>query len=101
MSTTQSSMKSAGLANLPTSTTNRLTRWKEFIIESLIRIAGVSAILIIGLIFFFLLREGISTFLDIPLRQLFGSRWYPIEGIYGMWPLLVGSFLVTVGAVVT
>jgi phosphate transport system permease protein len=93
-------MKSAGLANLPTSTTNRLTRWKEFIIESLIRIAGVSAILIIGLIFFFLLREGISTFLDIPLRQLFGSRWYPIEGIYGMWPLLVGSFLVTIGAVV-
>jgi len=100
MSTSQSSMKSAGLANLPASTTNRVTRWKEFIIESLIRIAGVSAILIIGLIFFFLLREGISTFLDIPLRQLFGSRWYPIEGIYGMWPLLVGSFLVTIGAVV-
>jgi phosphate transport system permease protein len=93
-------MKSTGLTNVPTSSTTRWIRWKEFIIESLIRIAGVSAILIIGLIFFFLLREGISAFLDIPLRQLFGGRWYPIEGIYGMWPLLVGSILVTVGAVV-
>lgn len=74
--------------------------WQELIIENLIRMAGISAIVIIALIFFFLLREGAAAFLDIPLRQLFGSRWYPIEGIYGLWPLIVGSFLVTVGAVV-
>jgi phosphate transport system permease protein len=75
-------------------------RWNEFLIEGLIRVAGMSTIVIIGLIFFFLLREGIPAFLDIPLRQLFGSRWYPIEGIFGLWPLLVGSILVTVGAVI-
>ncbi len=75
-------------------------RLKEFIIEGLIRIAGVSTIFIVGLIFYFLLREGLPTFFDIPLRQLFGSRWYPIEGIFGLWPLLFGSILVTVGAVV-
>lgn len=73
--------------------------WHEWIIETLIRLAGLSTIVIIGLIFFFLLREGLPAFLDIPLRQLFGSRWYPIEGIYGLTPLLVGSFLVTIGAV--
>ncbi|MEW5957709.1 MAG: phosphate ABC transporter permease subunit PstC [Chloroflexota bacterium] len=74
--------------------------WQEFLIEGLIRVAGVSTIFIVGLIFLFLLREGIPTFLDIPLRQLFGARWYPIEGIFGLWPLIVGSVLVTAGAVI-
>lgn len=77
----------------------RQNSWQELIIENLIRMAGISAILIIALIFFFLLREGAAAFLDVPLRQLFGSRWYPIEDLYGLWPLLVGSFLVTVGAI--
>jgi phosphate transport system permease protein len=72
----------------------------EFFIERLIWFAGISSILIVGLIFFFLLREGIPAFLDVPLRQLFGDRWYPIEGMYGLWPLIFGSILVTMGAVI-
>ncbi|MEM7034860.1 MAG: phosphate ABC transporter permease subunit PstC [Chloroflexota bacterium] len=75
-------------------------RWGEFIIESLIRTAGVSTVIIIGLIFFFLVREGLPTFIDVPVSQLFSSRWYPIEGIYGLLPLLAGSLMVTVGAVI-
>jgi phosphate transport system permease protein len=79
----------------------RLRRhWGELIIETLIWLAGVSTILIVGLIFLFLVREGLPTFLDIPLRALFGRRWYPIEGIYGLWPLIVGSVLVTAGAII-
>ncbi len=86
----------------PVSVVDRLSRlrWNELAIEGLIRVAGVSTIVIVGLIFLFLIREGLPAFLDIPLRQLFSSRWYPIEGIYGMWPLLVGSILVTAGAVI-
>lgn len=72
----------------------------ETAIELLIWLAGISAIAIVALIFFFLLREGINTFLDIPLRQLFGVRWYPIEEQFGLMPLLVGTFLVTIGAVI-
>lgn len=100
MSTTEQRMKSAPLTGLSQSTKNRLNRWKEHVIEGLIWLAGVSAIVIIALIFLFLLREGIPAFLDIPLRQIFGSRWYPIEGNFGLLPLLVGSLLVTVGAVI-
>ena len=74
--------------------------WTEFIIENLIRLAGISTILIVGLIFFFLIREGLPAFLDVPLRKLFGSRWYPIEEYFGLWPLLVGSFLVTIGSII-
>ena len=47
-------------------------RWGEVIIEGIIQLAGISAIVIIALIFLFLLREGLPMFLDIPLRQLFG-----------------------------
>ncbi|MBE2232315.1 MAG: phosphate ABC transporter permease subunit PstC [Anaerolinea sp.] len=79
---------------------SRSRRRGEAAIELLIWLAGVSAIAIVALIFFFLLREGINTFLDIPLRQLFGVRWYPIEDQFGLMPLLVGTFLVTIGAVV-
>jgi phosphate transport system permease protein len=74
-------------------------RWGEIIIEGVIRVAGISSIVIIALIFLFLLREGLPAFLDIPLRQLFGTRWYPIEEMFGLLPLLVGSLIVTVGAV--
>lgn len=75
-------------------------RPSEIIIEALIVVAGISTIVFVALIFIFLLREGIDTFLDIPLRQLFGPRWYPIEGYYGLRPLLVGTALVTAGAVI-
>ncbi len=74
--------------------------WLEMAIETVIKLSGISIIMIVALIFLFLLREGLPTFLDIPLRQLFGSRWYPIEGIFGLWPLIVGSLLVTAGAVI-
>lgn len=84
---------------LPTSRALRQS-WVEFFIEHLIQVAGISTIVIVGLIFLFLLREGLPAFAEIPLQQLLGVRWYPIEGLFGFLPLLVGSFLVTAGAVV-
>ena len=82
----------------PSSRKNR--RISESIIEAVIMIAAFSTILLVGLIFLFLLKEGWNPFLDLPLRQLFGNRWYPIEGKFGLMPLLVGTFLVTIGAVI-
>jgi phosphate transport system permease protein len=75
-------------------------RWGEWWIELLIRSAGLSAILIIGLIFLFLLREGLPAFVQVSPLQFLSSRWYPIEEMYGLLPLLVGSMLVTMGAVI-
>ena len=100
MSITQRRSDPTQLAQTSSSFAARWTRWKEAVIEGLIWAAGMSTIIIVALIFFFLLREGLPAFLDIPLRQFFGRRWYPIEDIFGMWPLLVGSFLVTIGAVI-
>lgn len=97
MTASQSPMPASANAEQPA---RPQVRWRERVMEGLIFAAGISTIAIIALIFIFLLREGLPTFLDIPLRQLFGARWYPIEGIFGLWPLLVGSLIVTAGAVV-
>jgi len=45
-----------------------------------------------------LMKEGLPALGDVDLKTLFGSRWYPIEGYFGIWPLITGSLLVTVGA---
>lgn len=75
------------------------TTFGERIINSLIILAGYSSILFVGLILVFLLREGLPALNDVPLRDLFGSRWYPIEKYFGILPLISGSILVTVGAI--
>ncbi len=76
----------------------RSVDWSEFVITRLIRAAGYSSILFVGLIFLFLLREGSPAVAEIPLQTLFSIRWYPIEDYFGLLPLIGGSLLVTVGA---
>jgi phosphate transport system permease protein len=72
--------------------------WREYIIIRLIKICGYSAIIFVGMIFIFLLREGSPTFFEVPLRTLFSIRWYPIEDYFGILPLIGGSLIVTISA---
>jgi phosphate transport system permease protein len=65
-----------------------------------VRVAGFSAIAFVALIFLFLLREGVPAFFEVPLGNLFGTRWYPTFDLYGALPLILGSLLVTVTAIV-
>jgi phosphate transport system permease protein len=70
----------------------------EFIITRIINAMGYSAILFVALIFYFLISEGIVTLGEVPLKNLFSDRWYPIENYFGILPLLGGSLIVTLGA---
>jgi phosphate transport system permease protein len=72
----------------------------EYLIERAIRVAGLSAIVFVVLIFLFLIREGAPTFVEVSLRQLLTSRWYPTEAYFGLWPLILGSLMVTTGAAI-
>ena len=77
-------------------------RVREGGIETLIRVSGVSSIAIVVLIFSFLLKEGLALFRIVSLGAfLTGQRWYPISDPpqFGILPLMLGSGLVTVGAV--
>ncbi len=79
-----------------------VARTWEWLIESAIRLAGVLAIIFVLLIFAFLLRDALPTFVgQTPLADLLGGRaWRPTSepAQFGMLPLILGSLYVTVGA---
>jgi phosphate transport system permease protein len=77
----------------------KTTHWIEFAIEALIQVLGFSTIGFVLLIFFFLLREGLPAFFEIPPGNLFGTLWYPTYNLFGTLPLILGSALVTVTAI--
>lgn len=70
----------------------------EYVITRTIKATGYSAILFVALIFYFLLSEGIVTIGEVPLQNLLSTRWYPIEEYFGLLPLIGGSIIVTLGA---
>jgi phosphate transport system permease protein len=78
----------------------RLERVTEPIIEWIIRICGISAILFVFGIFFFVFREGADfLFGGLNIKQFLTSpEWYP-ESVsnkrYGVLALLAGTFSVT------
>jgi phosphate transport system permease protein len=78
----------------------RLEFTTEPIIELIIWLCGISAIIFVFGIFFFVFREG-SGFLfgGLDLKEFFTStEWYPISNSnkrYGVWGLIVGTGSVT------
>jgi phosphate transport system permease protein len=79
--------------------TKSRAHWGEFTIQALIKVAGFSVIGFVILIFYFLLREGLPAFFKIPLGNLFGTQWYPTYDLFGALPLILGSAMVTLTAI--
>jgi phosphate transport system permease protein len=80
-------------------------RGKELAIEWIIRLCGVSAVVFVFGIFFFVFREGAPfLFGDLDLGQFFGSTdWYPDSSAnkrYGVLALIAGTASVTILAMV-
>jgi len=73
----------------------------EKLIEALIHVSGVSAIIFVIAIFFFVFREAIPVLYSGKfdfLQFLFSTKWYPTSAVnvrYGTFALTVGSFAVT------
>ena len=72
--------------------------WSETLITAVVKACGYSAIVFVILIFFFLLREGVPALAEVKLSELLSTRWYPIENHFGILPLITGSIIVTLGA---
>ena len=99
-------------------------RLRERAIEVFLFLNGSAAVLIIGLIFIFLFREGLEAFRDITARQFIGGQevrsvydpatdsfierrqfayaWQPVsaEPKYSLIPLINGSLLVAIPATI-
>lgn len=70
----------------------------EVLITRGIQLSGFSSILFVLMILYFLIAQGLPALTEVPLGELFSTRWYPIEEYYGILPLILGSLVVTLGA---
>jgi phosphate transport system permease protein len=74
---------------------------KEKILEKSFLLIALSSISILGLIAFFIFEQGIPLIWKIGLKSfLLGDRWFPSKESFGIFPMIVGSFWVTLGSLV-
>lgn len=76
-------------------------RTKEKALETIFLACALSSVLIIALIFVFIISNGLPIFLKQgPVSFIFGQSWKPDFDIYGIFPLIVGSVVITILALV-
>ena len=74
---------------------------KEKILEKSFLLIALSSISILGLIAFFIFEQGIPLIWKTGLNSfLLGDRWFPSKESFGIFPMIVGSFWVTLGSLV-
>ena len=74
---------------------------KERIMKLVFLMAATASIAAAALICIFLFKSGIPAILKIGVVDfIFGNEWRPANDIYGIFPMIVGSVYVTVGALV-
>ena len=74
---------------------------KEKAIHVVLMLLAFSAIAALAVITAFIFKEGVPIIAKVGLKDfIFSSDWYPLEGQFGIFPMIVGSLAVTAGAVV-
>src|SRR4030043_2445874 len=72
---------------------------KEKIIEKMLLLIALSSIAVLALITFFIFQQGLPLIWKIgPKAFILGQQWIPSKGLFGIFPMIVSSFLVTIGA---
>ena len=74
---------------------------KEHFVRYVLTAFALSSLLFLFLIFIFILVEGLPLFHKIGLKSIImGFKWAPTKGSFGIFPMIVSSFLVTFGALI-
>ena len=72
---------------------------REKIIEKSMLLIALSSIGILALITFFIFEQGLPLIWKIgPKAFILGEKWIPSKGLFGIYPMIVSSFWVTLGA---
>jgi phosphate transport system permease protein len=78
-----------------------MKQFKEKIMKIVFLIAACASIIAVALICIFLFASGVPAIGEIGLTKfLFGTVWKPLNNIFGIFPMIVGSIYVTAGAIV-
>jgi len=73
----------------------------EKAIRAVLTALALTAISSLALITAFIFKEGVPLIVQVGAgRFLLSSDWYPLEGEFGIFPMIVGSVAVTLGAMV-
>lgn len=79
----------------------KLQSFKENALRVVFLLCACVSILAVILICFFLFANGIPTIGKIGVKEfLLGLDWKPLQNIFGILPMIIGSIYVTAGAVV-
>ena len=81
----------------------RYSLLKEKSIKTIFFFTAFFAVIVVSFILLFLIRDGFPIFTQVgTLNFLLGSDWAPtaVEPLYGIFPLIVGTLLVTLGAMI-
>ncbi len=73
---------------------------KDRITEKLLLLIAFSAILSLLLITFFIFQQGVPLIFKAGLQNFFSLQWAPTKGGFGIVSMIVGSLMVTAGALV-
>ncbi|TYQ12708.1 UNVERIFIED_CONTAM: phosphate ABC transporter membrane protein 1 (PhoT family) [Acetivibrio alkalicellulosi] len=73
----------------------------EKIVENIFLLFACISVICVALIIFYIFTKGSPAIFKIGLGHfLFGTKWAPTQGIYGILPMIVGSIYGTIGAVI-
>jgi phosphate ABC transporter permease protein PstC len=83
-------------------TRQRTTRFNaDPIIRIVLMLLALSAMSGLAIITLFIFKEGVPIIAKVGFRHfLFSSNWYPLEGEFGIFSMIMGSLAVTGGAMV-
>ncbi|HSA95058.1 MAG TPA: phosphate ABC transporter permease subunit PstC [Acidobacteriota bacterium] len=77
---------------------NRLER-NDRLVRLALLVVAFSAVSVLAVITVFIVSQGTPIMFRYGLKSfLAGTEWYPSEKLFGLWPMIVGSVYVTVGA---
>lgn len=80
---------------------NRLRALGEKIVEKIFFISACMAIICVSLITIFIFSKGSPVIFKIGVKNfILGTEWKPLEDIYGILPMILGSIYATIGAIV-
>lgn len=78
-----------------------INKYKESIMHVVFLIAACTSIISVALICLFLFVNGTSAIAEIGIFDfLLGQKWKPTNEIFGIFPMIVGSIYVTIGAII-
>lgn len=78
-----------------------MTKFRETLAQRGFLLVALSALSALALITIFIVAEGVPIIAKVGvLKFVFGMKWAPSQGYYGIFPMIIGSISVTLGAVI-